>query len=180
MVGDALLARLWLGRLIVLGIAVVILFMALVPLGFTPRFFPRPDFLLCLSFAVALRRPEFLPVWLLAAMFLLADFLMMRPPGLWTAIVILAIEFARNQEYRFREAVFPFEWLFVAGIMFLAMLANRVVLTLVFLPVPGFGSEMLHFVVTALVYPVVVAFSAVILRIRKISPDEAVLLGHRL
>lgn len=180
MIGDALVARLWLGRLVVLGVAAAILFIALVPLGFTPRFLPRPDILLCLSFAVALRRPEFLPVWLLAAIFLLADILLLRPPGLWTAIVILAIEFARNQEYRFREAVFPFEWLFVAGIMFLAMLANRLVLTMVFLPVPGFGSEMLYFVVTALVYPIVVAFVSVVLRIRKISPDEAVLLGHRL
>ncbi len=177
---ETVIARIWLGRLIFASCAAIILFVGLVPLGFTPRFLPQPDLLLCLTLAFTLRRPDFVPVWLLATVFLLSDILLMRPPGLWTAIVILLVEFSRAQEYRFRELVFPFEWAYVSGAIFLALIANRLILSLTMVPQPGFGSIMLHFLLTALVYPFVVFFCYSLLRIHKVTPDEAIRYGHRL
>ena len=42
-----------------------------------------------------MRRPDFLPVLLIGAVVLLEDLILLRPPGLWTALVILATEFVR-------------------------------------------------------------------------------------
>ncbi|MCA8868280.1 MAG: rod shape-determining protein MreD [Rhodobacteraceae bacterium] len=180
MAGNAVLAGLWLGRLAYFGCAAAILFFALAPLGFVPKFTPQPDLLLCLTFTFVLRRPEFAPVWLVAAVFLLADILLLGPPGLWTAIVVLLTEFTRTQEYRFREQPFLFEWAFVAGAMFLALLANRLLLVVALVPLSSFGAVTLHYLVSVLAYPLVVLFCYFFLRIRKISPDEAIRYGHRL
>lgn len=177
---NSLSARLWFGRLIFAACVATILFLSLVPLNFTPRFLPWPDLLLCLTFAYSMRRPEFVPVWLLAGVFLLADILLMRPPGLWTALVILSVEFGRTQEYRFRELIFPFEWAFFATSMFLILLTYRLVLALLLVPQPGFGGIMLHFLFTILIYPLVVLFCVFVLRVQKVTPDQAIKYGHRL
>jgi rod shape-determining protein MreD len=178
--GDSRAARIWLGRLIFAACGGALIFISLIPLRFNPQLVPRPDLLLALTFAFALRRPEFVPIWLLAGGFLMADILMLRPLGLWTAIVILAVEFSRMQEYRFRELVFPFEWAFVAAVMILALLANRLVLALSMVPQPGFGSVMLHYLTTVLAYPLVVFVCYYILRVQKITPDQAIRFGYRL
>ncbi len=178
--GDAHAARIWLGRTVFLAAVFVLLFADFVPLRFQPRFIPPPDLLLCLTIAFALRRPEFVPVWVLAPVYLLADILFNHPIGLWTTIVILTVEFIRTQEYRFRELVFPFEWLFVASVIFLAMLANRFILALSMVPLPSFGTVMLHFIVSLLVYPFVVFVCYYLLRVQKITPHQAVKFGYRL
>jgi len=177
---DGLVAQVWSGRLIYFLCAGFLLFLSLVPLGFTPRFLPRPDLLLGLTFAFMLRRPDFTPFWLIAIIFLLSDILLAQPVGLWTAIMVVTAEFVRTQEYRFRELAFPLEWLFVTGTIFLALLANRIILSMSMVPVAGFGSVMLHFIVTVIAYPVVVFLCFFLLRIRKITPDEAIRYGHRL
>ena len=177
---SSALATVWLGRSLYFVCASILLFSALIPLNFTPGVIPRPDLTLGLTIAVVLRRPEFAPFWLIAIVFFIDDILLERPLGLWTLIIILSCEFIRTQEYRFRDLVFPFEWAFVAGVMFLAILANRLVLTLAFVPLSGFGLVAFHYFVTVLVYPAVVAFCYFILRIRKVTPDQAVRFGHRL
>lgn len=177
---SGLTARLWLGRLSFGIAASIILFVSLVPLGFTPRFIPQPDLLTCVAFVFILRRPDFVPLWLLVPVLLLGDILMMRPLGLWSALMLVAIEFSRAQEYRFRELVFPFEWGFVAGVVFLAMLANRLILALTMAPIAGFSTVVLHFLVTMLAYPFVAFFCYFVLRVHKVTPDEAIRYGHRL
>lgn len=177
---DSRLATLWFGRALFLGCNMVLLFLSLVPLGFTPGVIPRPDLTLCLTFAVVLRRPEFAPFWLIALVFFVDDILLERPLGLWTGLIILSCEFIRTQEYRFRDLVFPFEWAFVAGVMFLALLANRFILALAFVPLSGFGLASLHYFVTILAYPAVVFLCYFGLRIRKVTPDVAIRFGHRL
>ena len=47
------------------------------------RFLIGPDLLIAFAFAWSLRRPEYVPSLLLALLFLLADLLLQRPPGLW-------------------------------------------------------------------------------------------------
>jgi rod shape-determining protein MreD len=177
---ETLLSRLLLGRLVYAGCVFVLLFISLVPLGFTPALVPGPDLLLGLTFAFVLRRPDYVPIWLLVGVFFLSDILLLRPPGLWTAIVILAVEFTRLQEYRFRELAFPFEWAFVGAVMFLCLIANRLVLSLMIVPQVGFSTTMLHFLTSFAAYPLVVGFCAFLLRLHKVTPQEAIKYGHRL
>jgi len=177
---DSRRTSVWFGRGIFLATAMLLLFLSLVPLRFTPGVIPRPDLTLSLTLAIVLRRPEFAPVWLVAPVFFLDDIFLGRPLGLWTLIVVLCCEVLRAQEYRFRDLVFPFEWLFVAGVMLLALFANWLILTMTFAAAPGAGLSLLQYFVTVLIYPLVVFFCYSVLRIRKISPDQAIRFGHRL
>lgn len=180
MMGDTLFARLMIGRLAFFACALLLLLINIVPLSFEPGFSSRPDLLLCVVITFALRRPEFVPFWLVAGVMFISDVLTMQPPGLWTAIVVLTVEVIRTQEHRFREQVFPLEWVFVAAIIFLALLVNRMTLGLAMVPLPGFSAMMMHFLMTTLAYPLVVFLCYFLLRIHKVSPDEAVLFGHKL
>ena len=173
-------ARLWLRRTQFALLALLLIFIDLVPLGFGADRAPRPDLLALLAFAVLLRRPDMVPLWLLAPLWLAADLLLQRPPGLWAALSLLAFEFTRAQEYRLRDIPFALEWGFIALVLFATVLANRLILALGLVPLPDFATVMQHYFVTVLVYPAVVFFCYFILRIHKVTPDEAVRYGHRL
>ncbi|MFT5639805.1 MAG: rod shape-determining protein MreD [Paracoccaceae bacterium] len=178
--GETVLTRRLFGRLSYACCAFLILFVGLVPFSFIPKNLPGPDLLLCLTFAFVLRRPDYIPVWLLAGAIFLSDVLLLRPPGLWTAIMIFAVEFTRLQEYRFRDLIFPFEWAFVGAIMFLCLISYHLVLSIMIIPQVGFSTTMLHFLTTLVAYPLVVGFCALLLRLRKVTPHEAIRYGHRL
>ena len=130
--------------------------------------------------AIVLRRPEFAPPVLIAAVFLLADFLFQQPPGLRSAIIVLAAEFLRVQAHRLRDLSFPFEWVTVAGAVIAVTLAERLALAVSFTPQPPLGPVLVFAVTTILAYPFVVLVTNTLLRVRKVSPGEADMLGHRL
>ena len=94
---EGVRSSVWLYRGGFLLVALILLFVRLLPLGSVAGDWPGPDILLCVIFAWAMRRPDFLPVWLLVAVLLTEDMILMRPPGLWTAIVVLATEFLRGR-----------------------------------------------------------------------------------
>lgn len=177
---ERLEAQIWIARLSYIGCLFLLLFLSLVPVHFLPSRGADPDLAFCLTAAVVLRRPDVLSIWLVGAMFLFLDILGQRPPGLWAAIMVVTAEFMRLQEYRFRELGLGFEWLFVSGVLFLALLAERAVLAVTMVPLVGFGQVTINFLVTIAVYPLVIGFVAWVLRIRKLSPQDAVRLGHRL
>jgi hypothetical protein len=56
--------------------------------------------MLALTFAWVLRRPEFVPPLLIAAMILLGDLMFHRPPGLWAALVLVTAETLRVRDIR--------------------------------------------------------------------------------
>lgn len=170
----------WVYRGLFLAIAVFLLFTRLLPLGSVAGDWPGPDILLCVIFAWAVRRPDCLPVWLLAAVLLTEDMIVMRPPGLWTAIVIVAVEFVRARVALTRELVFLTEWALVAGLMLGCLLVYRLVFTVTFLPQPGFGFALLQTVWSILCYPLVVGISRLAFNMRKPSTGEVDRFGRPL
>lgn len=175
---DSVAMRIWLGRALFLASALMLIFFDLVPLGFEPRFVPLPDLLLCLVLAISLRRAEFAPVWLIAPVFLASDLIFMRPPGLWTGIVLISCAFLRQQEYRLREHFFLYEWLTVATTLIVAVLSERAILSLALVPVAEFGRVTLYVLTSVAAYPAVVLFCRYALGIRKVTPREAVMFGR--
>lgn len=177
---DAARSSVWLFRLVFLGLAAAFLFLKLLPLGSLAGEWPGPDILLCLIFAWVVRRPDFLPVPLIAAVLLLEDLLLMRPPGLWTALVILATEFIRSRAALTRELGFLTEWLLVAGMMAALLISYRLAFAFAFLPQPGFGFALVQTVWSILCYPVVVAASRLAFDLRKPATGEVDAYGRRL
>ncbi len=161
-------------------LALILLFLRILPLGETAGTWPGPDLLLCLMLAWVVQRPDHLPVSLIAAVVLAEDLILMRPPGLWTAIVVLGTEFLRSRSALTREIGFTAEWFLISTVMLAMMLANRLVLAVMFLGQPGFGYVLTQTVGSILMYPVVVMLLRVAINLRKPSPGEVDAMGRRL
>lgn len=178
MIGLATRARLS-GLVLYVLIALVLLFVRLLPVSPGGIGWPGPDWLLALTLAWVLRRPQQVPAFAIALVALVEDLVLLRPPGLWAALMLLGSEAARNREARWREQGFVIEWLKVSMLMGAMMLANRITSALFLLPVPPLGMTLLQLIATAAAYPVAVLFGRLCLGLRRISPAEADRLGHR-
>ncbi len=177
---DPVTARLWLFRLAFVGLAMLFLFVRLLPLTTEPTQWPGPDLLLCVTIAWVVRRPDYLPVLVIAAVYLLEDLMLMRPPGLWTLLAVMVSEFLRNRAPLIRDMPFLVEWAMFAGVIVTMMTLNRVVLAVVFVPQPGLALTALQALMSMLVYPLVVLFLQSVLRLNKLAPGDIDALGHRL
>lgn len=155
-------------------------FLRILPLGGLPASVPGPDLLVCLTLAWVLRRPDYMPAVLVAAVFLLQDLLMMRPPGLWALLVLLATEFLRSRQPLMREFGFGLEWGMVAIVMSSIWMLERLVLALTVVPQPGLGAHLLQLLLTILAYPLVVLASHQLARVRKPATGEVDALGRPL
>ncbi len=177
---DPVTMRRWTYRLLFAAIASVVVFVRILPLDLTAGRIPGPDIVLLFALAWVLRRPDYVPVALVAAVMLLTDMLFMRPPGLWSALAVVAVEFLRSRAHVSRELPFLVEWMMVAGVLAAMILANRLILTVFLVNQPGFGQDVMLLLATVLSYPVVVLFSATVLGLRKVAPGEVDQLGHRI
>jgi rod shape-determining protein MreD len=194
---DPASREIWLHRALFLAIALFLLFWRLLPLP-VPMLsdcgdaaslcrarvwlwrLPGPDLLLCVIFAWTMRRPDYLPALLIAAVVLLDDFILMRPPGLWTALVLIASEFVRGRVALTRELNFAVEWLLVAGLMLAMLLVYRTIFAVSLLPQTGFGYAMIQLVWSILCYPAVVFVSRFVLDLHKPGMGEIDAYGRRM
>ncbi len=160
-------------------ISAVLFFVQLLPLSPGPGRFPGPDVLLLVAIAWVLRRPDYVPVFLIAGVFLLADILFMRPIGLWTAIVILGLEFLRARSVAVRDWSFLVEWLGVGVTVTAMFVAYSLVLAVFVVDDAPLGLTLIRVVVTVLAYPVVVALGARAMGLQKSAPGEVDSLGHK-
>ena len=170
----------WIFRGLFLALALFLLFVRLLPLGSTPGTLPGPDLLLCLILAWVIRRPEFLPMPLVLIVILVEDLILMRPPGLWTAIVVLATESLRGRVALTRELNFVVEWMLISGVMLAMMLGYRLILALAFVPQPAFGFAAVQVLWSVALYPLVVVLSRLVLDLRKPAMGEIDNFGRRL
>jgi rod shape-determining protein MreD len=177
---NGLRADPWGYRLLFIGLALLLLFLRLLPLGNTAGAFPGPDLLLCLTFAWIMRRPDFLPLGLLLPVFLIEDLILMRPPGLWTALVVLATEFLRSRTALTRELNFVTEWVLAGGLMIGMLILYRLAFAVVLLPQPPFGFAVVQVLWSILAYPVVVGLSRLAFDLRKPAMGEIDDYGRRL
>jgi rod shape-determining protein MreD len=73
--------HIWTYRAIFLFTCAVLILGRLLPLGLGESGLPGPDLLLALTFAWLLRQPAVVPLASIVIVFLMADFLLQRPPG---------------------------------------------------------------------------------------------------
>lgn len=177
---SAFIGSLWVHRLIFLGAALILTFVRLLPLHTTAGHLPGPDILLCLIFAWMVRRPEYLSALMIGVVVLTEDMLLMRPPGLWAALVLIGAEFIRARSALTRELNFGVEWLLVAGVIFAVFFANRTILDLAFVDQPSFGFSLLQIIWSIVAYPAVVAVSRYGLDLYKPAMGQVDAFGRRM
>jgi len=170
----------WAGRATYLALALVLLAAPLLPLNTVPQTYATPDILLAVTAAWAARRPDTLPVLVVAAVFLLADLLFQRPPGLMTALVLVLTEWLRRRSPSLRKGSFLGEWMVVGGGLAAVALANRLLLGIVFTPQAPLGLTLIQVILTIATYPLVAGIAQVALGLRRPAQGEVDALGHRL
>lgn len=163
-----------------LALALLSLFLRLLPLDPAEPGAPGPDLILALTLAWVLRRPAHLPALLIGLVWLLEDLLLMRPPGLWALIMLAGTEVLRARHALVREIGFLLEWAMVAGVLVAMTLAYRLVLAVFFLPRPPLDLSLAQLVATLVAYPLAVLVLQVVLRVRKPATGELDELGRRL
>jgi rod shape-determining protein MreD len=177
---EAVSARIWSKRLGFAVLALGIIFVQLLPLNTVPRLWVLPDFLLVFALVWVARRPDFLPVPVIAAVFLIADLVFQRPPGLMTALVIIMTEMLRARAAGLRNAPFSLEWFTVALGIAGVTVANRLVLAAVMTPQAPLGLSLMQMVMTILAYPLVVAVAHLVFGVSRPAPGEVNALGQRI
>lgn len=172
-------AGIWWYRTLFLALAAAVAFVQMLPLSVGPGQLPGPDILMLLAFSWVIMRPDYLPVMMIALVFLLADLLFMRPIGLWAALVVLATEFLRVRSNALRDTTFLLEWLLAAAVITAVFVANALILTILGVTQPGLGLTLIGLIATVLAYPLVVILAGRAIGIRKVVPGEVDHLGHR-
>ncbi len=170
----------WVYRGAFVAFAMLLFLVRLLPLGGEAGRWPGPDLLLCLIVAWVMRRPDYMPVWLIALVVLAEDLLFMRPPGLWTAMVVVLAEFLRSRVALTRELNFAVEWLLASVLMLGLLLAYRLVFAASMMPQPGLGYALVQTLGTMGVYPLLVVFSQSALNVQKPAMGEVDARGRRL
>jgi len=170
----------WVFRALFVGLAFAVLFFRLLPLEQDLAAFPGPDLMICLIMAWIVRRPDYLSMPLILLVVLAEDLVLMRPPGLWTAIVIIATEQLRARSALTREVSFPVEWMLVTGVMLAMMLTYRLALAVAFVPQPPFGIVLVQLLWSIAFYPLIVGLSRLAFNLRKPATGEVDDYGRRL
>ncbi|MCO8145056.1 rod shape-determining protein MreD [Rhodovulum tesquicola] len=169
---DPLTLDRWLHRLIFGAVAGVVVFVQILPLETRADILPGPEWMLCLTFAWLQRRPDYLPPWLIACVFLMLDMLLMRPPGLFTALALMGAEFLRARQQVSVETPFGPEWLLTGGTIGGVFLAYALVLALFGVPEVQFGLLAVQAVLTVLAYPLVALAARYLFMVRRVTPGE--------
>lgn len=129
----------------------------LMPHHLSPGGWPAPDLVLCLTFAWVLRRPEHVPLLLIAGIGLLSDLLYQRPPGPMAALIVLAADVLRGRGLSSRPLMPVMEWGLVTILCLGMTLIHWAILGVTLVPQPALRYELWQAAVTILSYPVVVA-----------------------
>lgn len=173
-------SSLWWMRGLFVVLALIILFWNLLPLSTLPATWAGPDLLVALTFAWALRRPEFVPVVLIALVMFLADLLLQRPPGLMAFLVVLGAEQLKARAVGLRDASFAGEWAAASLVVIAVFMLNRVTLAILMVDQAPLGLTLTQMVATIVIYPVVVLFSHLVLGVRRLAPGDDDAIGTRI
>ena len=149
-----------------------IMFLHLLPLNFIPRGLVSPDWMLLFTFAWLLRMPKYVPIGLIAALFLLSDLIFLLPPGLWTALVVVACIRLRSLSGSLRTQTFMMEWFSVAVTTVLFSIGYLFILVIFLYDIGSMDLFFLRLVITILCYPVAVFVSQSMFNVRKPSPRD--------
>ena len=166
-------------RSLFVALAFGTLFLRILPLDLMPVRFPGPDLMTAVTIAWVLRRPDYVPALLIALVFLLEDLVLMRPPGLWTAILLLGTEFLRSREATLRDLPIAVEWLVAAALIVAMTMIDRLVLALFLVPQVSPGLTALQALATFAVYPLVVLATRVLFGAARVSSGGFDSIGGR-
>ena len=146
--------RLFRLRCIFLVIAIFLIMLPTLPIRADFNHIFIPDLLLTMTFAWVMQRPDVIGPITITIVFLFADFILQRPPGLWTVIVLFAATFLGMRSARFKEVFFIYEWATVSVIIVFCYLTQYILMRLTFLAIYDLKLLTITGLTTIFFYPV--------------------------
>jgi rod shape-determining protein MreD len=172
--------RIWMNRGLFILLAFVIVVGHLVPFDMQPSNWAAPDLLLAITLTWVVRKPDYIPVFVIAMLFLMTDLLFQRPPGLWAALVVILTETIRRQNRDFRNMTVLIEWSTITiGIVAITMM-NRLILAIVMVPQAPLGLTLIQMITTVLSYPLVVLVAHFVFGISRSAPGQVGSRGQKI
>lgn len=157
---------------LLVAISAGLLFVRLLPLDLSAGRFPGPDIFMAIVMAWMLRRPDYVPILLVAILIFLTDLLYQDIPAVGALMAVIGLEMLRRREAGLREQPFLVEWGAVSAVLLAMLLGERILLMVFFVDQIPFGRALLQYVTTVAVYPVVVFVSIFVLGIEKLQPGD--------
>ena len=176
---DRPASHLWVKRGLYVGLAVLVMFLHLLPLDTKPDRLPFPDTLIALTYAWVLRRPEYVPILAMAIMMLMADLLLQRPPGLLAALVVLGAAYLRSAALGMRYGGFVSEWTTIGAVITTVFVLNRVILAILSVQQAAPGPVVIQVVLTIAIYPLIILLSQSAFGVRRKSVTDSNTAGAR-
>ena len=151
-------------------IGLLIIFFQILPLQTTPQTWSGPNVLLVFFAAIVTKRPEFTSSFLVASIFLIEDFFLMRPPGLMSSLTVLGFYFLKRKiQYQEGNSLI-LGWASVTACLTIILLLYYFISVLLFIPSAGFRLTLIELIVTLALYPV---FSVLIGSFDKLDSVDA-------
>ncbi len=177
---DAPTTRIWFGRLVFFVFGVVLILAQLLPLDTRPSIWAAPNWGLAAILVWVSRRPDYAPVISVAALVFLADLLFQRPPGLWSALVVILSEILRARAHGIRNMPFALEWGTVAAGIVAITLINRAALMVVMTNQAPLALTLIQMMMTIIFYPLVVVVAHFLFGVSRPALGQVDSKGHRL
>ena len=157
-------------QLVYFCIGLLIIFFQILPLQTVPQTWSGPNVLLVFFAAIVTKRPEFTSSFLVASIFLIEDFFLMRPPGLMSSLTVLGFYFLKRK-FQYQEGnSLIFGWGSVSTCLTIILLLYYFISVLLFIPSAGFRLTLIELIVTLALYPV---FSVLIGSFDKLGSADA-------
>ncbi len=176
---DKPVSHLWAKRGLYVALAVLVVFLHLLPLDTKPGRWPFPEILIALTYAWVLRRPEYVPILTVAIVMLMADLLLQRPPGLLAALVVLGAAYLRSAAPGMRDTGFMGEWTTIAAVIAAVFMLNHIILAFLSVQQATLGPVVIQVVLTTAIYPVIALLSQSAFGVRRKSAADSGTAGVR-
>ena len=135
-------------------IGLLIIFFQILPLQTTPQSWSGPNVLLVFFAALVIKRPEFTSSLLIAVVFLIEDFFLMRPPGLMSSLTVLGLYILKRKFQNQEDTSLVFVWGNVAICLTLILLICYFVSKLLFIPSADLRLTIMEITVTLAIFPI--------------------------
>jgi rod shape-determining protein MreD len=135
-------------------IGLLIIFFQILPLQTTPQTWSGPNVLLVFFATIVTKRPEFTSSFLVASIFLIEDFFLMRPPGLMSSLTVLGFYFLKRKFHYQEGNSLIFGWGSVTACLTIILLLYYFISVLLFIPSAGLRLTLIELIVTLALYPV--------------------------
>ncbi len=169
---DRPVSYLWAKRGLYVALAVLVVFLHLLPLDTKPDRLPFPDILIALTYAWVLRRPEYIPILIIAIVMFMADLLLQRPPGLLAALVVLGAAYLHSAAAGMKDSGFVGEWATVGAVITVVFVLNRLILGILSVQQAALGPVVVQVILTIAIYPVMVLLSQSAFGVRRKTAAE--------